>query len=241
MCFCQNGHVYAISINISLRSLPGRFFFVEKGLKGWLTPRNTEPPRSGRFQPGWQSLDRRQHIELLLSLRPLSCSDLQRWSLPPSSWLETCFQHSLSTRWQVALPWASEWTIFCLKLQFSLCSMNYLEGFVKHTPMPWIYMSFIEILQAKTTSWCRNRLCFTAILVICRIKVIFLLNFHLLKPLWSCYVYLPTQFQCAKLFFFSKIIGCTTPHPSNTARPCSLLLWLMSLSTKGGKNRGRSV
>lgn len=143
MCFCQNGQVYAISINISLRCLPGRFFFVEKGLKGWLTPRNTEPPRSGRFQPGWQSLDRRQHIELLLSLRL------------PSSWLETCFQHFLSTRWQVALPWASEWTLFCLKLQFSLCSMNYLEGFVKHTPMPWINMSFIEILQAKTTSWCR--------------------------------------------------------------------------------------
>lgn len=48
----------------------------------------------------------------------------------------------------------------------------------------------------KNTSQCRIWLCFSAILVIFKIKVIFLLNFHLLKA----------QFQCAKLHFSSPFL-----------------------------------
>lgn len=207
------------------------------GLKGWLTPRNLQPSRSGWFRPGWLSLSTMNYY---FHCGRQSCSDLQTCSLALSGWLEAGFQHSMSTRWQVALLWASKWTIFCLKLQLFLCSRIFLERFVEHTPMPWIYISFIDIPCTKNTSQCWIQLCFTAILVIFRISR-FSLELSLAEAIMKLCLPTNTIPVCKVSFFFpiSKIIGCIMPHTSNTAKPRNPLPRLMSLSTKEGKKTGR--
>lgn len=99
-------------------------------------------------------------------------------------------------------------------------------------------MNASTLCRRKNTSRCGILFYFAKFLVICRTKVIFLLNFGSLKPFWSCCVSPPTQFQRAKLVSTaSKIIGHKMPYSSNTTQPCNRLPWLMSLNLKRGEKK----